>query len=54
MLRIDSPGGSGPASDAIWRETQRLKEAKPLVVSMSDLAASGGYWIATGADAIVA
>lgn len=54
VLRIDSPGGSGPASDAIWRETQRLREEKPLVISMGDVAASGGYWIAAGADAIVA
>jgi len=54
VLRIDSPGGSGSASDAIWRETQRLREEKPLVVSMGDVAASGGYWIAMGADAIVA
>ncbi len=54
ILRIDSPGGSGPASDAVWRETQHLREEKPLVVSMGDVAASGGYWIAMGADAIVA
>ena len=54
VLRVDSPGGSGPASDAIWRETQRVREKKPLVVSMGDVAASGGYWIAAGADAIVA
>jgi protease IV len=54
VLRIDSPGGSGPASDTIWRATQRVREVKPLVVSMGDVAASGGYWIATGADAIVA
>ncbi len=54
VLRIDSPGGSGPASDTIWRATQRVRESKPLVVSMGDVAASGGYWIAAGADAIVA
>jgi protease-4 len=54
VLRVDSPGGSGLASDAIWRETRRLQGQKPLVVSMGDLAASGGYWIALGADAIVA
>ncbi|HEU4402306.1 MAG TPA: signal peptide peptidase SppA [Candidatus Polarisedimenticolia bacterium] len=54
VLRIDSPGGSAPASDAIWREARRLRSGKPLVVSMGDVAASGGYWIALGADAIVA
>lgn len=54
ILRIDSPGGSGVASDAIWRETQLLKQEKPLIVSMGDVAASGGYYIAMGADAIVA
>ncbi len=54
VLRIDSPGGSGSAADAIWRETQRLRAEKPVVVSMGDLAASGGYWIAAGADSIVA
>ena len=53
VLRIDSPGGSGAAADAIWRETQRLREKKPLVVSMGDVAGSGGYWIAAGADSIV-
>ncbi len=54
VLRIDSPGGSGAAADAIWRETRRLRERKPVVVSMGDVAASGGYWMATGVDAIVA
>jgi protease-4 len=54
VLRVDSPGGSGVASDAIWRETQLLKRSKPLVVSMGDVAASGGYYMAMGADAIVA
>lgn len=54
VLRVDSPGGSGVASDVIWRETQLARKKKPLVVSMSDLAASGGYWISMGADAIVA
>jgi protease-4 len=54
VLRIDSPGGSGSASDEIWREVVRAKARKPLVVSMSDVAASGGYYIAMGADAIVA
>jgi protease-4 len=55
ILRIDSPGGSALASDQVWRATQRLKESgKPLVVSMSDLAASGGYYVACGADVIFA
>jgi protease-4 len=56
VLRIDSPGGSATASDAIWRELVRAKGdgAVPLVASMSDLAASGGYYIAMAADAIVA
>ena len=55
VMRVNSPGGSALASDVIWRETQLLKEAgKPFVVSMSDLAASGGYYISAGADAIFA
>lgn len=54
VLRIDSPGGSVIASDIIWREVQVTKSSKPVVVSMSDLAASGGYYIAMGASAIVA
>jgi protease IV len=57
VLRIDSPGGSATASDAIWRElmiARREKEDRPLVVSMSDLAASGGYYIAMPAQVIVA
>jgi len=54
VLRVDSPGGSGIASDVIWRETQLARKKKPFIVSMSDLGASGGYWIAMGADAIVA
>jgi protease-4 len=54
VLRVDSPGGSGVASDAIWREVELLKEEKPLIVSMGDVAASGGYYISMGADAIVA
>jgi protease-4 len=52
VLRIDSPGGSAIASDIIWRETQAIK--KPIVASMGDVAASGGYYIAMGADKIVA
>jgi protease IV len=53
VLRIDSPGGSAVASDAIWRELQMTRHEKPVVVSMSDLAASGGYYIAMPAHAIV-
>jgi protease-4 len=52
VLRIDSPGGSALASDLIWREVVGLK--KPLVASMGDVAASGGYYIAMGADKIFA
>ncbi len=55
VLRIDSPGGSAVASDTIWREVCRVREAgKPVVVSMGDAAASGGYYIACPADVIVA
>lgn len=52
VLRIDSPGGSALASDLIWREIERSK--KPVVASLSDIAASGGYYIAVAADTIVA
>ena len=54
VLRINSPGGSALASDVIWRETILAKEKKPFVVSMGDLAASGGYYIACAADSIIA
>jgi len=55
VLRVNSPGGSALASDVIWRETELIKQAEiPLIVSMSDLAASGGYYIASSADKIVA
>jgi protease IV len=55
VLRVNSPGGSYVASDTIWREVVRARAAgKPLVVSMSDVAASGGYYIAMAADVIVA
>src|SRR2546423_4443578 len=54
VLRIDSPGGSGLASDIIWRGVESVKEKKPVVVSMSDVAASGGYYIACNANKIVA
>ncbi len=55
VLRVDSPGGSAFASDAIWRAVQRLRdEGKPVVVSMGGYAASGGYYVATNATAIYA
>ena len=54
VLRVDSPGGSALASDLMLREIERLQEVKPVVVSMSDLAASGGYYIAAKAESIVA
>jgi protease-4 len=55
VLRVNSPGGSYTASDVIWREVVRVRAAgKPVVVSMGDVAASGGYFIAAPADVIVA
>jgi protease-4 len=54
VLRIDSPGGSAIASDVIWREVLLTRNEKPVVASMSDVAASGGYYIAMPAHAIVA
>jgi len=54
VLRVDSPGGSALASDLMLREVIRLAESKPVVVSMSDVAASGGYYIASQATGIVA
>lgn len=54
VLRVNSPGGSALASDVIWREMVLAKKVKPVVVSMGDVAASGGYYIACAADAIVA
>ena len=54
VIRIDSPGGEGLASDIIWRGIESLKAKKPVVVSMSDVAASGGYYIACNANKIVA
>jgi protease-4 len=54
VIRVDSPGGSGLASDLIWRAVESAKQKKPVVVSMSDVAASGGYYIAAGANKIVA
>ncbi|HXG89791.1 MAG TPA: signal peptide peptidase SppA [Vicinamibacterales bacterium] len=57
VLRIDSPGGASTASDVIWRElmiTKNDEQKRPIVVSMSDLAASGGYYIAMAGDVVVA
>jgi protease-4 len=54
VLRIDSPGGEMGASDDIWHEVRRLNAVKPVIVSMSDLGASGGYYIAAPATKIVA
>ena len=55
VLRVDSPGGSVTASETIWREVKRARErGKPVVASMGAVAASGGYYAAVGADAIVA
>jgi protease-4 len=55
LLRVNSPGGSYVASDSIWREVVRARNAgKPVVVSMGDVAASGGYYISMAADAILA
>lgn len=54
VLRVDSPGGSAIASDIIWREVTLTRGVKPVIASMSDVAASGGYYIAMSAHAIVA
>ncbi len=54
ILRVDSPGGVAVAADVMWREIDLASAEKPLIVSMSDLAASGGYYIAAPADVIVA
>ena len=56
VVRIDSPGGDGSASDLIWRELQRARKekGKPVVASMGDVAASGGYYVAVAADEIYA
>ncbi|MCH7813055.1 MAG: signal peptide peptidase SppA [Planctomycetes bacterium] len=54
VLRVDSPGGSATASEIIWNATQRVKAEKPLIVSMGNVAGSGGYYVACGADAIFA
>ncbi|MBX2971949.1 MAG: signal peptide peptidase SppA, partial [Flavobacteriales bacterium] len=54
VLRVNSPGGSGLASDVIWREVELCKQVKPVVVSMGDVAASGGYYISAPATHIFA
>jgi protease-4 len=55
IFRIDSPGGSALASDIVWRAVERAKQQdKPVIASFSDVAASGGYYVAAGANAIVA
>jgi len=54
VFRVDSPGGSALASDLVWRATQQARRRKPVIVSMSDVAASGGYYMAAGANRIVA
>jgi len=54
VFRIESPGGSDVASDVIWREARLTREEKPMIVSMANVAASGGYWIAMASDTIVA
>ncbi|XP_020226977.1 serine protease SPPA, chloroplastic [Cajanus cajan] len=54
IIRIDSPGGDALASDLMWREIRLLAASKPVIASMSDVAASGGYYMAMGAGAIVA
>jgi len=54
VFRVDSPGGSAVASDVIWREVFLTKKEKPVVISMSDVAGSGGYWVSTAAHKIIA
>ncbi len=54
VIHVDSPGGSGSTSDAIWRNIKTLKDEMPVIVSMGGVAASGGYYIAMAADTIVA
>lgn len=54
VLRVNSPGGSALASDIIWREVELTRKVKPVMVSMGDYAASGGYYIAAAADSIFA
>ena len=54
VMRVNSGGGDGIASDVIWREVMLARNEKPFVISMGDLAASGGYWISCAADKIIA
>jgi protease-4 len=54
ILRVDSPGGAGLGCDYVRREVEKAREKKPVIVSMSDVAASGGYWVSMDATAIVA
>lgn len=54
IFRVNSPGGSALASEVIWRELQLMKKEKPVIVSMGDVAASGGYYIACNADSVFA
>ena len=54
VVRVDSPGGAVTASDVIWREAALAAESMPVIVSMSDVAASGGYWIATAGTRVLA
>src|SRR5690606_6260038 len=54
VLRVNSPGGAFQASDMMWREVKLATEVKPVIASMSDYAASGGYYLAMAADTIVA
>jgi protease-4 len=54
ILRVDSPGGSALASDLIWKEIRKVQESKPVIVSMSGLAASGGYYVSCLGDSIFA
>ena len=54
VFRVNSPGGSAYASEQIWRAVENLREVKPIVVSMGDYAASGGYYISCGANKIIA
>ena len=54
VLRIDSPGGSALASDLLWHELMELRKKKPLIASIGDMAASGGYYLASAANRVVA
>jgi protease-4 len=54
VFRVDSPGGSALASDLIWRQIQQVRQQKPVIASMGDVAASGGYYVSMGCDKIFA